>query len=346
MELLDRYLEAVKKHLPWQRQDDIIAELRANLESQLEEKEDGLGRPLTHAEMEAWIKSLGSPIQAAAGYQPQQYLIGPAIFPIYRYVLRLVCAWSAIVYAVVTVVQLFAEKGPMGTILLRALLQLPYAQLITAAWVTLAFVAIEWGIAHRYVSVPGIAAPPAAWTPAGLPPMKTPCARGKKPRSLLQAVIEAFASFFSLAWLLLIPHYPFLLMGPGIYYFQSSPYVLAPVLIQFFWCVVALNVIQLGWRVENLWQGSWMDPHPLMQIGFKTFGLIPLMILVNAPGHAMLLLRHAEYDQAQYGATLDTINVNIHRGLMVVTAIVVLQLGWDVIRMNMDAWRRRAAAMR
>ena len=35
MELLDRYLEAVKKHLPWQRQDDIIAELRANLESQL-----------------------------------------------------------------------------------------------------------------------------------------------------------------------------------------------------------------------------------------------------------------------------------------------------------------------
>ncbi len=46
MELLNRYLEAVKKHLPWQRQDDIIAELRANLESQLEEKEDGLGRPL------------------------------------------------------------------------------------------------------------------------------------------------------------------------------------------------------------------------------------------------------------------------------------------------------------
>ena len=47
MELLDRYLEAVKKHLPWQRQDDIIAELRANLEAQLEDKEAGLGRPLT-----------------------------------------------------------------------------------------------------------------------------------------------------------------------------------------------------------------------------------------------------------------------------------------------------------
>ena len=40
MELLDRYLQAVKKHLPWQRQDDIIAELRANLESQLEDREE------------------------------------------------------------------------------------------------------------------------------------------------------------------------------------------------------------------------------------------------------------------------------------------------------------------
>lgn len=38
MELLDRYLEAVRKHLPWRGQDDILAELKANLESQLDEK--------------------------------------------------------------------------------------------------------------------------------------------------------------------------------------------------------------------------------------------------------------------------------------------------------------------
>jgi len=43
MELLDRYLQAVKRHLPWERQDDIIAELKANLESQLEDKESELG---------------------------------------------------------------------------------------------------------------------------------------------------------------------------------------------------------------------------------------------------------------------------------------------------------------
>ena len=88
MELLDRYLQAVKKHLPWQRQDDIIAELRANLEAQLEDKEAELGRPLTTGEAEDWLKQMGPPMQVAARYQPQQYLIGPAVFPTYWFVLR------------------------------------------------------------------------------------------------------------------------------------------------------------------------------------------------------------------------------------------------------------------
>jgi hypothetical protein len=38
MELLERYLQSVKKHLPLKRRDDIIAELRVNMESQLEDK--------------------------------------------------------------------------------------------------------------------------------------------------------------------------------------------------------------------------------------------------------------------------------------------------------------------
>ena len=39
MELLERYIQAVKKRLPWDRQDDIAAELRVNLQAQLEDRE-------------------------------------------------------------------------------------------------------------------------------------------------------------------------------------------------------------------------------------------------------------------------------------------------------------------
>ena len=66
MDLLERYLQAVRKHLPWKRQDDILAELRANLESQLEDNEEAIGRPLNDAEVETWLKQLGPPMQVPA----------------------------------------------------------------------------------------------------------------------------------------------------------------------------------------------------------------------------------------------------------------------------------------
>src|SRR5450631_682847 len=101
MELLDRYLQAVKKHLPLKRQDDIIAELRANMESQIEDKESELGRPLDTKELEDLLRKMGPPILVAGRYQPQQYLIGPAVFPIYWYVLRIAFLWATIIYAIV-----------------------------------------------------------------------------------------------------------------------------------------------------------------------------------------------------------------------------------------------------
>jgi hypothetical protein len=143
MELLDRYLQAVKKHLPWKRQDDIIAELRANLEAQLEEKEEELGRPLTKREAEEWLKQIGPPIQMAARYQPQRYLIGPALFPTYWYVLRLVFFWAVTIYLVVSGVQLAMQQTVTASAAAQAVLRIPGVLVQSAAWVTLVFAALE-----------------------------------------------------------------------------------------------------------------------------------------------------------------------------------------------------------
>jgi hypothetical protein len=90
MELLDRYLQAVKFWLPKAQKQDIIAELSEDIRSQIEEKETELGRKLNEAEVEAILKQLGRPILVANRYSPQQYLIGPVLFPIYRFVLKIV----------------------------------------------------------------------------------------------------------------------------------------------------------------------------------------------------------------------------------------------------------------
>src|SRR5258708_27250452 len=93
MELLDRYLQAIEFWLPKRQRQDIIAELSEDLRSQIEEEETELGRKLEDAEVEAILKRCGSPLAVASRYRPQQYLIGPTLFPIYRFVLAALLIW-------------------------------------------------------------------------------------------------------------------------------------------------------------------------------------------------------------------------------------------------------------
>ena len=59
MDLIDRYLQAVKFWLPSEQKQDIVAELSEDLHSQVEDKESELGRPLSGAEVEAILKKGG-----------------------------------------------------------------------------------------------------------------------------------------------------------------------------------------------------------------------------------------------------------------------------------------------
>src|ERR1700680_4145389 len=93
-DLVDRYLQAVRFWLPKShRQEDLLVELGEDLRSQIEEKESELGHPLEEAEMSAMLKRCGSPMMVAGRLGPQQHLIGPALFPIYEFVLKMVLLW-------------------------------------------------------------------------------------------------------------------------------------------------------------------------------------------------------------------------------------------------------------
>jgi hypothetical protein len=344
MELLDRYLQAVKKHLPWDRQDDIIAELKANLESQLEDKEAELGRPLTKDEMEAWLKQIGPPMQVAGRYLPQRYLIGPAVFPMYWYVLRLACFWCLVIYSIVSVVQIFNGGIANGPGLAGAALRVPAVLMTTAAWVTLIFAAIEFGLARNPSKRGLLANAPFDWSPSALPPAETTAGYRKRPRSFAMAVTEAIFGFLFLAWLLLIPAHPWLLLGQGALYLHASPYQLAPVWIQFYWWVVGINVLQLGWRCVDLVRGSWQGPRRIQQNTIQALGLIPLVMALTSPGHAYVTLRHTALDQGVHGAHLNALNHGIYMGLLVITVIAVAHLLWEIGRLSLNVYRKRVAA--
>jgi len=344
MDLLDRYLEAVKKHLPWERQDDIIAELKANLEAQLEDKEAALGRPLTAAEAEEWLKQFGHPIQAAARYQPQRYLIGPALFPFYWYVMKLAFIWATLIYLVVTVV-LLATRTPIQIDVLAILLRLPGGLLTTAAWVTLIFAVIEIAATSCPGKFPALASPSADWSPAALPPLGQHFAGGKKPRSFAQAVAEVIFGFLFLVWWLLVPQHPYLLMGPGAYYLGVSAFQLVSVWLPFYWWVVALSALQLGWRCLDLIRGSWQRVRTAEKTVMSAAGLIPLALVLSVRDHAWITLKRPALDQARYGVAVDAINKGIFAVLVFICAIVVLQLVWEIGRIGVKAYRERTATM-
>jgi len=101
MELLERYLQAVKFWLPKEQKQDIIAELSEDLRSQVEEKETELGRKLSEVEVEAILRQRGRPVLVANRYLPQQYLIGPVLFPIYSFVLKIVALFYLVPWVLV-----------------------------------------------------------------------------------------------------------------------------------------------------------------------------------------------------------------------------------------------------
>lgn len=356
MELLDRYLQAVKRHLPWQRQNDIIAELRANLEAQLEDKETDLGRPLTKEEAEEWLKQIGSPIQVAARYQRQQYLIGPALFPTYSYILKLVLAWATAIYVIASVVTIAAQGMGVGALagisLAHVALRLPWIWLINAAITTLIFAVVEMSGA-RFPEKFGalgsmansIAGPMTAqWSPLDLPPVDLGDSDWFKPRSFTRALLQVFSGCLFLAYILLVPHYPFLLFGPGEWYLKSLPYQLAPVWWTFYWCLVAMNALELTWKIVELARGAWQRPkNRARHLAMHALSLIPLGILLAAPNHALFLLKNTA-DAAKLGAALAAANKGVLLALEIAAVVVALQLVWGIVRAGLEAYRNRVAA--
>jgi len=193
MDLIPRYLQAVRFWLPKKQQDDIIAELSQDLRDQIEEREAALGHVLTEQEMEALLRQRGSPIRVANGYLPQRYLIGPLLFPIYLFVLKVV---TFCILAVACVGWIAAIVSAALRNVTHSTWHPPYAPVAGSLWtswfasmgmVTLIFALIERTDAKSQLFE--------HWNPHKLPPLRP---LHSIPRS--SSVIEIAVNLCVVAW--------------------------------------------------------------------------------------------------------------------------------------------------
>ena len=245
MDLIERYLQAVEHWLPTKQSHDIIAELSEDLRSEVEEREASLGRPMTEAEVEALLLERGRPMLVASRYLPQEYLIGPELFPVYRFVLKIVllCSGAPAVIALVSLIVFgpggradgprpwLAYLGPLwGTF--------TSAMFMAATTVTIVFVVLD--------RVKDRAAFLDAWQPSKLPPVRDP-----NHISRVGSSFEIAANLIFLVWWTAYMGSLRLIDVPEL------TVTLAPQWMWFYWGFVVITLVNIVFSSINLVRPRW-----------------------------------------------------------------------------------------
>ena len=147
MDLLDRYVAAIARHLPVGKADDIVAELRDVLLCRIEDQETALGRPLQSKEIEATIKAFGRPLEVASRYRPARYLIGPEIFPYWWASLKAVLLIVSAVLVSLLLADVVFARGPSGRIIGSAI-----GALVTGFWASIGAVTVVFAVIDHYAA--------------------------------------------------------------------------------------------------------------------------------------------------------------------------------------------------
>ena len=328
MDMLDRYLGAVRSYLPKSlsraQQDDIIAELEENLRAEMDDREPERGHPLTAEDEETILQRHGHPMIVAGRYQASQgrvafgrELIGPALFPLYLRTLWIVMAISLAIYAaVVTVLTLTGNPLTVGGVLTSVVMQVA----IQFAALTAIFT-----VANQYL-------PTMRWDARSLPMLpKTQPTQPKERQGERVSRVETLAEIVGIVvvvgWLWFAYNQPSLLFGPALEHYR-----LAPV-----WQQVALpTLLVLGVSVArgvvSLFRPEWVRLKRVVSVVTDIAGLGILLFLLQADSWVTL---------ANGSAAPGSANEFVYYGLLSTAAVFVLVIAWDTWKLIRGEWRQR-----
>jgi hypothetical protein len=317
MELLERYLRAVKFFLPRRQQDDILRELSENILSQMEDKAAEFGRPLNENEQAAILKQHGHPFVVASRFRntPVQYLIGPVVFPFYWFVLKILF-WIGVGVGALNSIALLSSGEPVRQ-LLYGLLGFAHVALPVFGWVTFVFAAHDFFQAKfRLVDKLN-----QRWDPRSLPAIATPPHKVRRSESIFGLI----GGTVFVAWLLAVPYHPYLIFGPA-----ASALRLAPEWHRFYLPVVVLAIAGLAQAVINLVRPEWTWLPPVTRLVSNVAVLVILRSILRS------VLKANSYDfvlvaDSAGGARSETVAHIANIAILCTLASVALGLSIAVI---------------
>jgi multisubunit Na+/H+ antiporter MnhC subunit len=321
-ELLDRYIHAIKMTLllPPDEMEDIVSEVRSNLESQVDDQARALGRELRPEEVSALLKQHGHPLKVALRYRekPVRSLISPALFPLYWFTLRAILVLWMTIRLIVLV---FALQGssPVASLLLALGRDVLFAALIIPAGVTLLFAVWEYlELRYRYSE---------RWKPEALGPVP-PCPPHHPKPWPKAGFIGGIVWLVFLALALYSPWFFWVWGGRGVFSPSDALYA-----TRFPLWLLAFFVISSSWLSDTRFAAStWLH---VLRVGVVAAGVALAIFLL---GHGDLLVAGPKWDPTQ-AKSLATLNQMI-AGVLVLACIVV---GLPVLLKFVRIIRRRSS---
>ena len=261
MNLIDRYLHEVGRYLPRKQRADILAELRSHLIDTLEGRVQG---EANEDELVALLKEFGPPQKVAASYSARgQYLIGPALYPLFRMIAGIVLAAVIGAQLVAFGVAVWIGEQPINA-------WETLAGMLNSIPAALGSLVIVFAILQWFDVRPELESEP--WDPRSLPEIEEEqtVKRGELIFSIaVGSVLLAILTFF--------PEKLGFFKLPGGEFFTN------PVIYQYLGWISLSLVAGIALDIYLLWQGRWTTASRVARLAVNLLSIVVLALLLQ--GH-------------------------------------------------------------
>ena len=320
MDLIERYLAAIRRNLPADKATDVTAERREDVLSRIEEREAGLRRSRDKSQLSMLIKESGHPLVVASRYKPRQTLIGPETYPFFMFTLKLVL----LIVAVIIIIAAFAAMAFGGAdpfqAIPRAVGQLAMYSLVNGGVVTLVFAILDRnGFAAKHIR---------AWKPETLPDL------GEERRGKWEGPLEVALTIAFLLWWTGIVSPEF---RPGGSNFRIEA---APVWQQLYWPILVLALARLVHNVIQWLRPRWKTVRTILGVATALGALAMLPVLYQAGEWARVVPMGMPTDAAM--GLQDSLNLALRIAIIAVGVIWLLNCLGELWRLSRAARERTA----
>lgn len=273
MNLLDKYVAEVGRHLPRNQGADIEKELKSTLEDMLEER--NRAGASDEAAVVALLKEYGAPQKVADSYIGPRYLIGPRLYPTFELILKIVLAVvlgagllgygvSAAVTRSFAGVEFFSFLGQFWLGLLGGMLN------------AFGTIVIVFAILERVLPASEFEKEEEEWNPADL---------AKEPDPDEVKISDAIATIiFTVIGLAVLNLYPNVI---GIFFNTDGEWTFIPMLSKaFFTYLPWINLIGVAQIVFNLYQlreRVWTTFTRVCNIVIEVSTIVLAIVMLNGP---------------------------------------------------------------